>query len=108
MIIAGLMTGTSADALDVALAEFVHDPSADELGVRLLAGEEMPFDPALRTDILRLLEPVEPLSSSATSMVASAGSAPRRSPRCARTSGPSPTSSSPTARPCATTSPRRG
>ncbi|EKU45194.1 anhydro-N-acetylmuramic acid kinase [Brevibacterium casei] len=63
MIIAGLMTGTSADALDVALAEFVHDPSADELGVRLLAGEEMPFDPALRTDILRLLEPVElPLS----------------------------------------------
>ncbi|MBR7559156.1 anhydro-N-acetylmuramic acid kinase, partial [Mycobacterium tuberculosis] len=59
MIIAGLMTGTSADALDVALAEFVHDPSADELGVRLLAGEEMPFDPALRTDILRLLEPVE-------------------------------------------------
>ena len=63
MIIAGLITGTSADALDVVLADFAHDPAADELGVRLLAGEEMPFDPALHTDILRLLEPADvPLS----------------------------------------------
>ena len=72
MIIAGLMTGTSADALDVVLAEFVHDshdrnrgePSdASELGVRILAGREVEFDQQLRGDILRLLEPGDvPLS----------------------------------------------
>ncbi|SMX97166.1 anhydro-N-acetylmuramic acid kinase [Brevibacterium sp. 239c] len=69
MIIAGLMTGTSADALDVVLAEFVHDsPSVggsgdSELGVRILASQEIDFDHQLRADILRLLEPGDvPLS----------------------------------------------
>lgn len=65
MIIAGLMTGTSADALDVVLAEFVHDSpdSGSELGVRILASREVEFDDQLRADILRLLEPGDvPLS----------------------------------------------
>lgn len=70
MIIAGLMTGTSADALDVVLAEFVHDPQSTDpqsieadLGVRILASQELEFDHELRADILRLLEPADvPLS----------------------------------------------
>lgn len=90
MIIAGLMTGTSADALDVVLADFApaahyahdglnrhadhnsHDgqnngnqrqDAADELSVRILASREVAFDHELRTDILRLLEPGDvPLS----------------------------------------------
>ncbi|MCM1011353.1 MULTISPECIES: anhydro-N-acetylmuramic acid kinase [unclassified Brevibacterium] len=58
MIIAGLMTGTSADGLDLVLADFAHDPAApDDLSVRLLAGVEVPFDADLHADILRLLEP---------------------------------------------------
>lgn len=76
MIMAGLMTGTSADALDVILAEFTldgHDSqgtgserrtaAASELGVRILASQEVEFDHQLRLDILRLLEPGDvPLS----------------------------------------------
>ncbi|MDN5586705.1 MAG: anhydro-N-acetylmuramic acid kinase [Brevibacterium sp.] len=76
MIIAGLMTGTSADALDVVLAEFVldsprvdagqssHSPRGDAgLGARILASREVEFDHRLRADILRLLEPADvPLS----------------------------------------------
>ncbi|GAA1550839.1 MULTISPECIES: anhydro-N-acetylmuramic acid kinase [Brevibacterium] len=64
MIIAGLMTGTSADALDVVLAEFVDDSIAEAtLGVRILASREVEFDHRLRADILRLLEPADvPLS----------------------------------------------
>ncbi|WP_350269698.1 anhydro-N-acetylmuramic acid kinase [Brevibacterium sp. CBA3109] len=78
MIIAGLMTGTSADALDVVLADFAlagHDgndgqgdgnqrqDAAGELSVRILASQEVEFDHQLRLDILRLLEPGDvPLS----------------------------------------------
>ncbi|TSI19625.1 anhydro-N-acetylmuramic acid kinase [Brevibacterium aurantiacum] len=65
MIIAGLMTGTSADALDVLLAEFAYDPQSTEadLRVRILASQELEFDRELRADILRLLEPRDvPLS----------------------------------------------
>lgn len=73
MIIAGLMTGTSADALDVVLADFIHDDGDElsvrqaaglsELGVRILASREVEFDQQLRRDILRLLEPADvPLS----------------------------------------------
>ncbi|GAB3182976.1 anhydro-N-acetylmuramic acid kinase [Nesterenkonia halophila] len=57
MIIAGLMAGTSADGLDVALVEFEPDGDADALIMRLLAAREVPFDAALGLDILRLLEP---------------------------------------------------
>lgn len=70
MIIAGLMTGTSADGLDLVLAEFTLDPdtipnsaidtipnSAPTLAVRILAEREIPFDASLHSDILRLLEP---------------------------------------------------
>lgn len=76
MIIAGLMTGTSADGLDLVLAEFTLDPdtipnsaidtipnSAPTLAVRILAEREVPFDASLHSDILRLLEPRDlPLS----------------------------------------------
>lgn len=64
MIIAGVMAGTSADALDVALVEFssVHQPGggpqeSGELTMRLIASRETAFSPELGTDILRLLEP---------------------------------------------------
>ncbi|WP_010525962.1 anhydro-N-acetylmuramic acid kinase [Nesterenkonia sp. F] len=57
MIIAGLMAGTSADGLDVALVEFTREAGDDALAMRLLAEREVPFDAALGLDILRLLEP---------------------------------------------------
>ncbi|WP_218221533.1 anhydro-N-acetylmuramic acid kinase [Nesterenkonia sp. Act20] len=59
MIVAGLMTGTSADALDVALVEFHLGGTADqpELRMDLRAFQEVPFDSDLALDILRLLEP---------------------------------------------------
>ncbi|MCT1607780.1 anhydro-N-acetylmuramic acid kinase [Nesterenkonia massiliensis] len=66
MIIAGLMAGTSADALDVALVEFSDAPADSpreneepELAMRLLASREVPFANDLGRDILRLLEPHE-------------------------------------------------
>ena len=78
MIIAGLMTGTSADGLDLVIAEFRPDPISDTettpsfdlvgadpttLTVRILAERETPFDDRLSADILRLLEPADlPLS----------------------------------------------
>lgn len=78
MIIAGLMTGTSADGLDLVIAEFRPDPISDTeptpsfdlvgvdpttLTVRILAERETPFDDELAADILRLLEPADmPLS----------------------------------------------
>lgn len=70
MIIAGIMTGTSADALDVALVEFTVTPDSEggsqdsgELMMRLIASRETPFSADLGLDILRLLEPKDvPLS----------------------------------------------
>ncbi|WP_209323941.1 anhydro-N-acetylmuramic acid kinase [Brevibacterium renqingii] len=72
MIIAGLMTGTSADGLDLVIAEFLPDPTVGSdlvgadpttLNVRILAECETPFDAQLASDILRLLEPSDlPLS----------------------------------------------
>lgn len=59
MIVAGLMAGTSADALDVALVELTLDgPDAGgSLAMRLLDFHEVPFEEQLGLDILRLLEP---------------------------------------------------
>ncbi|HIW91882.1 MAG TPA: anhydro-N-acetylmuramic acid kinase [Candidatus Corynebacterium avicola] len=77
MIIAGLMTGTSADALDVALVEFglvVDDTNSvtategGELTMRLLAFRAVPFDQELQHDILRLLNP-EPIELQLVSSV---------------------------------------
>ncbi len=59
MIIAGLMTGTSADALDVALVEFTEPDGTpgDELTMDLLDHREIAFPDDLGRDLLRLLEP---------------------------------------------------
>ncbi|WP_029251559.1 anhydro-N-acetylmuramic acid kinase [Paraoerskovia marina] len=62
MIIAGLMAGTSADALDVALVDIRRDEN-DALSMRVVAFREFEFDKRLALDILRLLDPVDvPLS----------------------------------------------
>lgn len=59
MIIVGLMTGTSADALDLALVDFSEPEQAPghELVMELLDHREIPFSDALGHDLLRLLEP---------------------------------------------------
>ncbi|NYD58612.1 anhydro-N-acetylmuramic acid kinase [Nocardioides marinisabuli] len=59
MIVAGLMTGTSADALDVALVDFTtpDDAPGDELTMELLDHREVAFPDDLGRDLLRLLEP---------------------------------------------------
>lgn len=65
MIIAGLMAGTSADALDVVLAEFDTSTPGVPTGLtmRVIAFREVEFDETLALDILRLLEPNDiPLS----------------------------------------------
>jgi hypothetical protein len=73
MIVVGLMTGTSADALDVAVADLGlrEDEAATgstagdgpELALRLLDHREVAFPDDLADDILRLLEPRDvPLS----------------------------------------------
>ena len=49
--VAGLMSGTSVDGVDVAVVD-VH-----RSGVRLLAFGTMPYRPALRAEILRLCRP---------------------------------------------------
>ncbi|MFC6285800.1 anhydro-N-acetylmuramic acid kinase [Nocardioides sp. GCM10027113] len=63
MRIVGLMTGTSADALDVALVDLrvaggeSGDAPDQELVLELLDHREVPFPDGLRHDVLRLLEP---------------------------------------------------
>ncbi|MFC4904405.1 anhydro-N-acetylmuramic acid kinase [Kocuria oceani] len=58
MIVTGLMTGTSADALDVALVDFsvIRGEDGDELVMDLLDHGEVPFPSDLGRDLLRLLE----------------------------------------------------
>ncbi|MDZ5077995.1 anhydro-N-acetylmuramic acid kinase [Nesterenkonia sp. HG001] len=58
MIITGLMSGTSADALDAALVEITDDVDGT-LHLDLLAAHEVPFPDALTADIHRLLTPGE-------------------------------------------------
>lgn len=56
MIIAGIMTGTSADGLDVALVDMsVSITDSSTLDMRLLAYQEFDFDPDLANDILLLI-----------------------------------------------------
>lgn len=82
MIIAGIMAGTSADALDVALVEFTSEPNpaggpqqAQELTMRVIASRETPFSPELGLDILRLLDPKDVPLSLLTSVDARFGQA---------------------------------
>jgi len=57
VIVVGLMTGTSADGLDVAVVDLtLHD---GELDLRLLDHRELPFPADLAADLLRLLEPTD-------------------------------------------------
>lgn len=61
MIIAGLMTGTSADALDLAVVDFTleEDRQCSHLDMRIIAAREIPLDEQLALDMLRLIEPRE-------------------------------------------------
>src|SRR5699024_2976022 len=81
-------TGTSADGLDIVIAEFLPDPTVGSdlvgadpttLSVRILAEREAAFDPELGSYILRLLQPADiPLSlvsTAATRLRRSAGAA---------------------------------
>ena len=53
--VAGLLSGTSVDAVDVALCEFAADPAvANGLTIRLLAHHEHPYPDPLRRTVLDL------------------------------------------------------
>lgn len=54
----GMISGTSVDAIDVALCEFAPDSETSPAGltVRLLVQAEQPFPPQLRTRVLSLFE----------------------------------------------------
>jgi anhydro-N-acetylmuramic acid kinase len=54
MIVAGVMSGTSADGIDVALVEI--RPGRDRLKLKLIAHEAFPFTPVLRTAILSAMD----------------------------------------------------
>ena len=56
MIVLGLMSGTSVDAIDAAVVQ-VSDDADDTLVVRLLAYHEQPIDPALRARIHAVFDP---------------------------------------------------
>lgn len=57
MIVAGMMSGTSADGIDGALVDFSPTPGGDELQMHLLGSVHRPFPQPLRDSVLRLLEP---------------------------------------------------
>ena len=51
MTVAGIMSGTSADGMDVALTRITPDPEDPQaLALQLLAHAGFPFPPALRRD----------------------------------------------------------
>jgi len=54
MLVLGLMSGTSADGIDVALAQISGDPPG--LKSKLLNHTAIPFPPAVRKEILRVAE----------------------------------------------------
>lgn len=54
MRVAGMISGTSADGVDVAVCEFSSGSAPGELTLRLLAYREEPLDPGLRQRLLDL------------------------------------------------------
>jgi anhydro-N-acetylmuramic acid kinase len=54
-LVAGLMSGTSVDAIDVALTEIVG--YGQDAAVRLLAFESYPFPEEIRARVFRLFDP---------------------------------------------------
>ena len=61
MIVAGIMSGTSGDGIDVALARI--SARGDECPrLRLLAHEAFPFSAALRKAVLAAMSPAERIS----------------------------------------------
>ena len=60
MLVVGLMSGTSADGIDVALARISGPPP--NLNARLLGHTSTKFPPALRKEILRVAEQ-QPISA---------------------------------------------
>src|SRR5205823_5708764 len=57
MIVVGLMSGTSVDAIDAAVCEIDSDSEAGALHVRLLEYLETPLDDALRERVFSLFDP---------------------------------------------------
>lgn len=55
MIVAGLISGTSADALDIAVVDL--EPDGSELAMQILAHREVAFPDALGSAILEVLQP---------------------------------------------------
>jgi anhydro-N-acetylmuramic acid kinase len=60
MLVLGMMSGTSADGIDVALARISGAPP--QLNAKLLGHTSFPFPPALRKEILRVAEQ-QPISA---------------------------------------------
>ena len=57
MIVAGVMSGTSADGVDVALCRISPDSRAgDSPRIKLIAAEGSPYPKALRSELLRAME----------------------------------------------------
>src|SRR5690242_5736992 len=52
--VAGMMSGTSADSVDVAVCEFSSGAIPGEMTLRLLAYREEPLDSGIRDRLLRL------------------------------------------------------
>ncbi|GAA1984545.1 anhydro-N-acetylmuramic acid kinase [Isoptericola halotolerans] len=77
MLIAGVMTGTSVDGLDVALVDLDQSlvEGRPELAMHVRARREVPFPDDLALDILRLLEPRDVPMSLASSVDARLGQA---------------------------------
>lgn len=57
MLVIGLISGTSMDAIDAALVELKHDGPV--LNMRLRAFTMLPYDPALRARLVELLPPLQ-------------------------------------------------
>ena len=63
MLVLGMMSGTSADGIDVALARISGAPP--NLNAKLLGHSSFKFPPALRKEILRVAEQ-QPISAGRT------------------------------------------